>query len=68
MTGASLGYDGYYKSISLYDVGLLGGWWLATVRNIERSYDIHVGTEGRIYPQDSYYKYAGRAVHCVNQT
>ena len=68
MTGASLGYSGYYNGVSLLAVGEYGYWWSSTIRNANSySYLLRIGYDN-IGPQYSLNKYVGRAVRCVNQT
>ena len=62
MTGASLGYSGYYNGVSLLTVGEYGYWWSSTIRNANSySYLLRIGYDN-IGPQYSLNKYVGRAV------
>ena len=65
MTGASLGYDGSYRTASLDNVGLYGFWWSSTIRAIDRSYHLIVSLEiSEIHPQGANNKHVGRSVRC----
>ena len=65
MTGASLGYSGYYNGVSLLAVGEYGYWWSSTIRNANSySYLLRIGYDN-IGPQYSLNKYVGRAVRCL---
>ena len=66
MNGASLGYDGSYRTASLDNVGLYGFWWSSTIRAIDRSYHLIVSLEiSEIHPQGANNKHVGRSVRCL---
>ncbi|MBR2588803.1 hypothetical protein IKG12_01600 [Candidatus Saccharibacteria bacterium] len=65
MTGASLGYDGYYNGTSLREVGIGVRWWASTIRDTENSYNLNLNSSGHIYPQGGNARYVGRAVRCI---
>ncbi|MBP5205073.1 hypothetical protein J6Z37_02130 [Candidatus Saccharibacteria bacterium] len=65
MTGASLGYDGYYNGTTLTQANRLGAWWAATIYGSNFSYRLHVDLNNTINPQGNSNKYIGRAVHCI---
>ena len=65
MTGASLGYSGYYNGVSLNYVGTGGYWWSSPIRDTNTSHVLSIGNDGLLYPQSAYYKYIGRAVRCL---
>ena len=63
MTGASLGYSGYYNGISLHAVGVTGERWSSTISNTQYSRYLRIDTSATIGPQQNYgSKYIARAV------
>ena len=67
MTGASLGYSGYYVNASLYKVGVYGLWYSATIGSDTMSYFLRIDTDNLIGPQSNNgARYVGRAVRCRN--
>ncbi|MBR2864103.1 hypothetical protein IKE88_00970 [Candidatus Saccharibacteria bacterium] len=66
MTGASLGYSGYYMNTTLRYIGVQGMWWTSTVSNNTHAGHLMVTTDGDIQPQRGGNKYYGRAVRCVS--
>ena len=62
MTGASLGYSGYYMNTTLRYIGVQGMWWTSTVSNNTHAGHLMVTTDGDIQPQRGGNKYYGRAV------
>ena len=62
MTGASLGYDGVYNTLSLINVGVYGDWWASTVFSVFNSNVLDLHTNTSIHPQNNSNKYSGRSV------
>ena len=63
MTGASLGYDGYYSGTTLTQANRLGAWWAATIYGSNFSYRLQVDLNNNIInPQGNSNKYMGRSV------
>ena len=62
MTGASLGYDGVYNTLSLINVGAYGDWWASTVSSVFNSNVLDLHTNTFISPQNNSNKYSGRSV------
>ncbi|MBR2864577.1 hypothetical protein IKE88_03505 [Candidatus Saccharibacteria bacterium] len=69
MTGASLGYDGYYTNAQLDEVGKGGGWRSSVISNYTKSYRLYVwyGGNAVISPQDGDGKNLGRMVRCATR-
>ncbi|MBR3233296.1 hypothetical protein IKG12_00325 [Candidatus Saccharibacteria bacterium] len=62
MTGASLGYDGIYNTLSLNNVGVYGDWWVSTIFSASNSNVLDLHTNTSIRPQNNSIKPLGRAV------
>ncbi|MBR3233515.1 hypothetical protein IKG12_01460 [Candidatus Saccharibacteria bacterium] len=62
MTGASLGYNGVYNTLSLINVGVYGDWWASTVFSVFNSNVLDLHTNTSIHPQNNSNKYSGRSV------
>ncbi|MBP5205076.1 hypothetical protein J6Z37_02145 [Candidatus Saccharibacteria bacterium] len=68
MTGASLGYDGYYNSTYLRDVGIFGRWWSASVYGLNYSAYSVIGSNDVINPQNNGNKHYGLTVCYATQS
>ncbi|MBR3233630.1 hypothetical protein IKG12_02060 [Candidatus Saccharibacteria bacterium] len=66
MTGASLGYDGYYGNASLDIIGIGGVWWSSIIRDANRAYFLSMNVDNGIYPSNYNSKSVGRSVRCAS--
>ena len=68
MTGASLGYDGYYNGTYLHDVGIFGRWWSASVYGLNYSAYSVIGSNDVINPRNNGNKHYGLTVRYATQS